>query len=56
MFIGYIGTARGFRLYALPALRRAAMRGMSIQNDSRQIQRELRSNLLPERVHGRAAG
>ncbi|MDD3057130.1 MAG: hypothetical protein PHO72_02365 [Sphaerochaeta sp.] len=42
MRIRYEGKVRGFRQYALPALRKAAMRGMSIQDDSRQVQRGLR--------------
>lgn len=42
MSLRYEGTVSGFRQYALPALRRAAMRGQSISGNSRQIQRELR--------------
>lgn len=42
MSLRYEGTVSGFRQYALPALRRAAMRGQSIRENSRQIQRELR--------------
>jgi hypothetical protein len=42
MEICYEGTVAGFRQYALPAIRKAAMRGQSISGNSRQIQRELR--------------
>ena len=45
--IHYRGTAGGFRRYAIPALRRAAMRGWEIQTHSRRIQIELfRARLL----------
>jgi hypothetical protein len=42
MSLRYEGTVAGFRQYALPALRKAAMKGLTIQNNSRQLQRELR--------------
>lgn len=42
MRIRYEGKVRGFIQYALPALRKAAMKGQSIRENSRQIQRELR--------------
>jgi len=40
--IRYEGTIAGFRTYALPTLRRAAMKGLSIRDDRQRIQRELR--------------
>lgn len=42
MSLSYEGTVSGFRQYALPALRKAAMKGLCIQKNSRQIQREFR--------------
>lgn len=42
MKIRYEGKVQGFLSYAIPALRKAAMKGLSIQENSRELQRELR--------------
>jgi hypothetical protein len=40
--IGFAGTARGFRKYVLPALRKAAMLGLSLKDDHKKVQRMMR--------------
>jgi hypothetical protein len=40
--IGFAGTARGFRKYVLPALRKAAMLGLSLRDDQPSVQRMMR--------------
>jgi len=41
--IRYEGTVRGFRNFALPALRKAAMKGVNLIEGTTEIQRELRN-------------
>lgn len=42
MIIHYEGKIKGFLNYALPELRRCAMRGMTIQHNTIEIQKTLR--------------
>ena len=49
--IKFRGTVQGFRLYALPALRKAAMQGLSLAANAGRIQRELDKAM----VHGACA-
>jgi len=41
MRIRYEGKVRGFLAYALPELRKCAMRGLTLQNSAKQIQKRL---------------
>ncbi|MGB9866740.1 MAG: hypothetical protein ACPLPR_02375 [Bacillota bacterium] len=48
MRITYYGTVRGFRQYALRALRKCAMRGWTLQENAKNIQRELRKAMIAD--------
>lgn len=48
MYIRYEGTVRGFRDFALPALRKCAANGKTLQANSKEIQRELRKAMMKD--------
>jgi len=48
MYIRYEGTVRGFRDFALPALRKCAMRGLTLKDNAKEIQRELRKAAIKD--------
>lgn len=48
--LAYMGTVGGFRLHAIPALRRAAVRGWTIRKNKRQIQQALYRARLMEQL------
>ena len=54
--IYYAGTVAGFRDFAQPTLRRCGMRGYSIKNNPKQIQRELNKAALKDLARRRKGG
>jgi hypothetical protein len=53
--IGFAGTARGFREYVLPALKKAAMLGLSLKDDQKKVQRMMRQAKAKDallQIHG----